>query len=205
MSLFPEFAEGFLKKDAAQELVKPYAARFAKCWESAWRRWKKLPDTFRADLTPTTRAGILNNLAIAKAKRVFAPEIISGKFEFCRKLGFFKIYVEGKAIVRLKRLTKDYIAANVRTDQQRLWYAHKPIDGIKDGPTRLIIGYTLNALKTDFEQLVVSFQIEDVCVWYFDLDAGGGAAVQPIDLKPISPDTTPRVRPIGGKKAENNG
>src|SRR4051794_2335613 len=125
--LFNEYTDGFLSRQDAEALLAPYAERFAACWQRAWCGWEALAEDFRGRMTPTTRAGIVQNLAVSYAKETFAGD---ETVRVCEELGFFKLYIREKVIVRMKRLNRDYLAANVKTDQQKRYYRQDHIPGV---------------------------------------------------------------------------
>jgi hypothetical protein len=202
MSLFDQWTEGFLSKKEAEEVFAPYAQRLASCWWGAWTRWKLQDTDFQVRMTPATRAGILQNLAASFAREVFAGE---EKVRIDETLGFFKIYIDDKAIVRLKRLGSNHLAArNRKSKRQRRYYQQLPIKGLVNGLTRITVGYILNVTKTDTEEIAASFQIGDDLVYWFPIDAKAyGKISTPIPIEPIEP-TGPTVRPANEKKKAAN-
>jgi hypothetical protein len=198
--LFDFWPEYLLSKEQAQELLAPYTSSLASCWRYAWKGWENQPAEFRGQLTTTTRAGIVQNLAVSQARLVFAdiPEI-----RVCEELGFFKLYLSDKAVVRLKRVNRDYLARNVKTEQQRDYYWHHRVRGIKDGLTRITVGYTLDETETAIDKIVASLQwgLENL-IWWFSIE--GEAQIQQIPIPPIAPEDTPRIHitGVGGSSSD---
>jgi hypothetical protein len=203
MFLFPEYTEGLLTVDQAREILCPLASRFADCWRSGFTGWREgvTPET-RSRLTSTTRAGIIHNLAISRAKELF-PAGDDGA-RICEAIGFFKLYVQNKAIVRLKRVGRDFLAANVKTKQQKRYYAQAHVDGVTDGLTRITVGYQLNLAQTDIDRIVAGLQIGKDLIWHFDITDEAGGIAAPIPIHPVDPGATPKVRPAVHKKAQSN-
>jgi hypothetical protein len=199
--LFDCWPDGLMDREVAERLLAPYSQRLCECWFGAWTDWKtEVSEGGRARLTPTTRAGVIHNFAISRVKAILAGE---GGIEICEKLGFFKFYVatdDQMAVVRFKRLGRDRLARNVRTKQQKLWYSHKPIDGVRDGATRLTVGYTLDLTQTKIEDILVTLQFRKDIVWYFSIDDGTSQIMQ----RPIEPidQQGPRVRPADDRKSK---
>jgi hypothetical protein len=196
--LFQPWPEGLLSQDKAQRLMAQYADRFSQIWRDAWGIWEQgIAPELRSYLRPSTRSGIIHDAAVARAREILAED---EGIEFCKHLGFAKIYVEGIAVIRLKRVGRDHLAKNIKTRQQRRWYAHKPIDGVRDDVTRLTVGYTLNATQTDLDRIVVSLQygLKDLVYSFFlDEAAGEMPAITPMPSQPLPPETKPVVRAKG--------
>lgn len=156
-------------------------------------------------MTPTTRAGIVHNAAAERARRLFAG--IDG-LEVCEQLGFFKLYVGDTVVVRLKRVRPQddgFVACNIKTKQQKRYYRHEPVDGVRDGATRLSVGYVLDETETRITQVVASLQYGlKRCIYWFTLDAAAGdlPIITPVPLPPLPPDGKPVVRPKRAEKAE---
>jgi hypothetical protein len=174
-------------------------------WHAAWEDWLLLPEEARGKMVPTTRANVVHDFAVDRAKAAFRE--VEGS-RICEHLGFFKLYVgedgDLQAVVRLKRLwLPDYLARNIETEQQRRYYHHRRIDGIRDGVTRLTVGYVLNTAQTEIKEVACSLQYGlEQLIYAFTLDAE--PTVTQIPIAPLPPDVRPAVRAKGKapKKAE---
>src|SRR6266540_5726293 len=140
--LFDFWPDHLLTKDDAERILKPYVDRLVRCWRDAWDEWESLPAETRGKLHPRDRAGVLHSLAISRAKLSFAE---AAAVDVCMELGFFKLYIEDKIVLGLKRLGRDHLARNIKTKQQRRYDWHYPVPGIRNALTRLTAGYVLDA------------------------------------------------------------
>jgi hypothetical protein len=196
-NLFDMLPEGNLTQEEAEREIEPFANRFVEVWMCAWRQWQALPADFRGHMHPRTRANIVHDLAVGAARLAFPH---TDSTECCERLGFFKIYIGERIVVRLKRLDGEHLACNIATGQQKSYYTHRPINGVREGYTRLTIGYTLNATCLEIESIVVSLQNGlEILVYSFVLDQEANIIAIP---EPIAPDTTPTVRIKGASQEE---
>ncbi|MFO0851367.1 MAG: hypothetical protein U0871_22840 [Gemmataceae bacterium] len=189
---FDEPPSGYLTRAEAERQLVPLANDFSEVWHGAWTDWLSLPDEIRSQLAPTTRANVVHDLAVGRAKGVFGQR---DGFRVCEELGFFKLYVGNSIVVRLKRLgDDDHLARNIQTDQQKQWYLHRPIPGVPDGCTRLTVGYSLDRAQVGLRDVVVSLQDgPNQLVYSFSINAEPQTTLIPI--APIPPDTKPTVQP----------
>jgi hypothetical protein len=196
--LFDFWPEQLLTKDEAHALLEPFFQGLVRCWREAWREWENLSGDFRGKLHPRDRAGILHSLAIAQAKLIFAD--VPG-VQICQELGFFKLYIGDRAVLRLKRLGRDHLARNIKTKQQRKYYWHYSVAGVREGCTRLTVGYSLDVSGTTMEQVLVSLQIGlDNLLYSFLIESE--PQIQTIPISPIPEDQKPKVRAKGTRKAK---
>jgi hypothetical protein len=205
-SFFENAPEGHLSEAAAQALLAGHAYRFSsEVWRDAWAEYSSLPDGFRGQLRAVTQANILHDLAVTRAKRIFADV---PNAEWDEDLGFFKLYISGPtgdaAVIRLKRLDSEHLARNIETEQQCNYYAHKHMEGVRDGYTRLTVGYTMNRPQTDMAEIVTSLQYgREYLIYSFVLDAEPN--VQQFPAAPLPPDAKPPVRLKGRKPEKGTG
>lgn len=192
--------EGCLTEEEAKKELAPFAGKLVAIWRSAWDSWLKLPAEFRGKMLPRTRANIVHDLAVAQAKEDFHEVAIA---ESCEALGFFKLYLGERALIRLKRVDQDHLACNIQTDQQKSYYLHAHIDGIRDGYTRLTIGYILNATHLEIDRIVASLQngLENLA-YSFYLDDDDKVIAVPVEPTPL-PDVGPAVRIKGAAKGQS--
>lgn len=198
-NLFDMVPEGYLTEDEAKKELAPITSRLVGVWRFAWKTWLDLPAEFRGMMHPRTRAGIVHDLAVAKAKEEFRDVVTA---EPCEALGFFKRYIGERVLIRLKRVSQDHLACNIQTEQQKLYYLHEPIDGIRDGYTRLTIGYTLNATHLEIDRIVASLQNGlETLAYSFYLDEDDKVIALPVEPAPL-PDVGPSVRIKGAQKGQ---
>jgi hypothetical protein len=201
--LYPDWPDGVLSLEAAQQLVTAFGDGFNDVWDGAWSDWIGESEKTRGIMRPSTRSGMIHDFAVARAKEVFRG--VKG-VEICEKLGFFKMYIVGKAgiaLVRLKHLSSDHLAKNIKTEQQRSYYWHRPIAGLHNEATRLSIGYVLAKAQTVLGDVVVSLQwgLEDLI---YSFSIRGDAIATPLPVVTVPPPTTPPVRAKGAKREKGN-
>ena len=194
-TLFDMVPERRLSSDEAKELLAPFAAELCSCRQFAWLAWNEQVSADRRErLTSRSRSSCLNDFAVERAKEVFAGyEDVEG----CSLLGFFRLYVGTKAVLRFKRLNRDKLAMNIRTEQQVAYYCDEHIPGIRPDRTRLTIGYILNPTETDIDDILITYQHgRKNLLWSFSLFDGAEtiAIPQPAATTPtpiaIQPKTT---------------
>jgi hypothetical protein len=198
-NLFDMVPDGYLTEEEAKKELAPFASKLVAIWRSAWNTWLALPAEFRGKMLPRTRANIVHDLAIAQAKEDFRDVATA---ETCEALGFFKLYIGERVLIRLKRVNQDHLACNIQTEQQRLYYLHESIGGIRDGYTRLTIGYTLNPTHLEIDRIVASLQNGlETLAYSFYLDADDKVIAVPVEPTPL-PDVGPTVRIKGAPKGQ---
>ena len=154
-------------------------------------------------LSTRSRASIISDFTRENAKLLLGS--MDG-VEPNEDLGFFKIYVNGMAVLRFKRIGSDGIARNLRTDQQIDYYNDVPIRGLHRG-TRMTAGYLLNATETEIADIRITRQFgRDRLLWWFSIlnEADGGADVRGFTASPApAPEVSQvRIRPIVEKRKE---
>ncbi len=156
----------------ARELLAPFCSRLCTIWCDAWADWKsEVTIEGRSRLSNRSRASCVNDFAVERAKEMFAG--VEG-VEACSLLGFFKLYVgDGAgAVLRFKRLNREKLAMNVKTDQQIRYYQDEHIPGIRGEFTRLTVGYMLNLTETDIEDILLTYQLgrhRSSLRWWFSI------------------------------------
>lgn len=197
MPLFADWPEHYMDLPTARRLLEPHAPQFNAAWDHALTMFNGTSDQFRAATRAVTRANIMHDHSSDFLRTALGG--VPG-ITFCERLGFFKIYVENEhgdvAVVRNKHLDLNYLASNVKTEQQQRWYAHDPMEDIRNEATRLTIGYTLNPTQTEIDDVIVSLQHFDDLVYYFSLRNEGNIYAAPVMAPPDGPPLVgPVVRP----------
>jgi hypothetical protein len=192
-SLFAWDPDGELSRNQIVDTLKPFQDRLCRCWLSAWDDWKTFVlEEGRARLDGLCCATCVNRFARVRALEEFADEAI---FRADRALGFFKYYIGDRIVVRFKKLTRERLAMNVRTRQQRRWYRNIPMNGVRRGCTRLTIGYIL-AVTGEIEDVCVTFQTSPVTLgWWFSILGNAGTMEFPASpgKTPIPPTLIPKM------------
>ncbi|HEV3339873.1 MAG TPA: hypothetical protein VG125_05940 [Pirellulales bacterium] len=198
--LFDYWPDGQLGEEAVRAMMQPYRSILCDCTHGGWADWQnEVTESGRSRLSPTTRAGVVHNFTIARLKLALSANL---NIQICERLGFFKFYVsngDDLAVVRFKRLGRDRCARNVRTKQQKKWYALATIDGIREEATRVTVGYMLDLSQTKIEDILVTLQFRKDVLWYFSIDDGTAQIMQ----RPVAPapgQRGPIVRPADGRE-----
>lgn len=193
--LFDWVPEGKLSSDEAKELLAPHAGELCSCWQFAWLAWnEEVSADGRERLTSRSRSSCLNDFAVERAKEVFAGY---DDVEGCSLLGFFKLYVGKRAVLRFKRLNRDKLAMNIRTGQQVAYYLDEHIPGIRPDRTRLTIGYILNPAETDIDDILITYQHgRKSLLWSFSLLEGVETITmpQPAVASPTPISIQPKIK-----------
>lgn len=184
-----EQPQGTPSQQEAKAILTPYFGEMADIIHSAWRDYNsEVPDTARARLEPRTRANIVNDFAKDRALTVFSGR---AGLQTCIDLGFFKLYVDARVVVRIKKVGPEYLVSNVQTDQQRDWYNNEPVKGIPADCLRLNLAYRLTPAATDVDDILITWQAGwNTLGWCFSILAEPGEQVRPID-DPFGPQPNP--------------
>jgi len=155
-------------------------------WFDGFDNWRaEITDTAKAQLTSRSRACCVNDFAVESAKQLLAG--VEG-VELDVALGFFKIYVDDRFVVRLKRLNGNRLARNVKTAQQRDYYLDRPINGIRNWCTRITAGYLLTPAEDAIENVFVTRQYgQRTLIWSDSLLDGPDTMQTPVPLAPKGP------------------
>jgi len=204
--LFEWVPEDKLTSDQARELLSPHCERLRSTWCDAWSSWNsEVTSDGRGRLTTRSRSSCVNDFAVERAKEMFAG--IDG-VECCPILGFFKLYVENKAVLRFKRLNRDKLAMNVKTEQQVAYYQDEHIPGIRAGCTRLTIGYMLNLTETEIEDILVTYQLgrqRSSLRWWFSILGDADTLGLPATVAPDPSPSPIRIQPKVAKAKDGTG
>lgn len=127
-----------LNKDQALSQLAPYFSAFRNAWLLAWSEWKALAPEFRINMTPTTRAGIVQNAAVSHAARLLGRDV---RLVDVSKLKVFLF--PGNIAIRFKKLDPELASRNVPTQQVLNFRAQMPLPGLHE-TYNLEAGYVLS-------------------------------------------------------------
>jgi hypothetical protein len=177
----------------AQAILSPYADELVGCIQTGWGNYhSEVTPAGRSKLEPRTRANIVNDFARDHALATFSgrPDLHT-----CTDLGFFKLYVADRLVLRIKKLGPDLLVANVQTDQQRDWYNNEPVRGIPTDHLRLNLGYRLTPAADAIADVLITWQASwHTLGWCFSILAEPGDQIRPID-SPHGPQPSPMPLP----------
>jgi hypothetical protein len=113
----------FLSQYDAEAIISPYNNLFIECMHLSWRKyWSPLFDTVRHTFTARTRANMVHDFMVADAQDRFAG-IESVKFHTFG--GVFFMTIDGKVLIRFKKLNDNKMPSNIPTQQAQDWMEQK--------------------------------------------------------------------------------
>jgi hypothetical protein len=189
--LFDMTPEGSPGQEEAMAAIERIRGLLRDTWFAGMDEWKEqVTKRAKDQLTNRSRACCLNDFAVEAAKQRLVG--IDG-IDLCAALGFFKIYLDDKYVLRLKRLNRNRLARNVKTDQQRAYYRNRPVEGIRNYCTRLTAGYMLTPAEDEIEDILITSQFGTrTLVWSSSIMDDPGTMRMPIPLEPDGP-TPPSI------------
>lgn len=172
-----------LTSDEAEQILKPYLARLAKCIEHGWAAWTNDYKEKEIILSPRTRANIVFDETVSCAEKEF---MVEPGVKLSRKMTSFWLYIGEKVIIRFKKFRKDGLTSNIQTRQQLLFAAQRVLPSMEPG-TLLNAGYVLNDLQREIAEKKITCQFKDEVVWELKLGADGAAMLEimpPVQTQP---------------------
>ncbi len=150
-----------IPQEGAADLLRPHFSRLLKCQQDAWASWEELATVapgHRKPLDSTTRANYIWNHTKENVKKFFKS--IPG-IAIRDKGRFFALDIAGVALLRFKKLTKNYRSHNVPTDRQlqlamQIQTENDLLPGMPDEATWLTCGYVLGNHDTEIKECVVT-------------------------------------------------
>lgn len=188
-----------LSEDEAKTILERLFPYFWQIVLAAWQDWEKIPPAQRLKIGARARA---NNIYDFIA---FHARFILGKVPGCNIIdhrGLMVLGVDGRAIVRFKKLRDDKRTSNIMTQQQMLFSTGKELPGMPPKAGRLVVGYLLNLTATGIEALLVTCQQGTRLEYYFDIPKAESNVV-PLPLP--QERRKPKVRAIKISKPEEEG
>jgi hypothetical protein len=181
--------EGTPGQHEARVILTPHFPDLIDSIETGWRDFhSEVTESGRSRMEARTRANVVSDFARDRALTIF-----SGRpgLRACLDLGFFKLYVADRIVLRIKKLDGELLPTNVQTDQQRDWYNNEPVKGVPSECLRLNLGYRLNAIADQIADIVITWQPSwRVLGWYFSILGEPGEQIRPID-SPVGPQPMP--------------
>jgi len=175
-----------LSSDEAEQILKPYLARLAKCVEHGWAAWTKDYADKHRILGARTRANIVFDEIVACAETQFMGE---AGVKFCRKMTSFWLFIGENVIMRFKKFSRHGLTSNIQTRQQTLFSAQRVLPTMEPG-TLLNVGYMLDDLQREIVEKKITCQYKDEIVWELALGAAGEDTLEV--MPPISATPTPQ-------------
>jgi hypothetical protein len=183
------------KEDLALTL-QPHRDSLRNVIQSAFSEWMSLTPSQLLDRSARTRASWIFDGMVKHARSSFAG--VPG-VELRERRNMFFLELNGKVLVRFKKLNRNRQVSNIPTAQQLTLLNQEvqlELNGIPRKLTVLNAGYQLNLLQTDIENLLVTLQEGRSVTWTYALpqDVDGEAFnMTVLPQTPTSP-TPPRIR-----------
>src|ERR1051325_7384715 len=141
--------------DDAENLLNRLFNDFWMIVGAAWQSWENLPALERMKLDARARAACINRFIVFEAKLHFSK--VNG-VNVVERRGMFLLSVEGRVLLRFKKLREDKKTSNVPTRQQKLFSTHKELPEMPPHAAYLTVGYMLNITETGIEAVLVTCQ-----------------------------------------------
>lgn len=116
-----------------------------------------------------TRANILYDLMIAQARKEFLG--VKGTQIIDAPMGVTLIEIDGKILIRCKKLDEDGLPSNYPTERAIDYDNGDNLPGIPLSPQRLTLGYRLSRLQTALRDVLVSNHLAGRLLYDIILDA----------------------------------
>lgn len=191
--------ESPLSEDEAKSILERLFPYFWQIVIAAWQEWEKIPPAQRLKLGPRARANNVYDFIAFHARLVFS------KVPGCDILdhrGLMLLGVDGRAVVRFKKLRDDKRTSNIMTRQQRLYSTGRELPGMPPKAGRLVVGYLLNLTQSGVEALLVTCQFGSRLEYYFEIPKIESNVV-PLPLP--QERRKPKVRAVKIAKPEEEG
>lgn len=191
-----------LTRAEAENLLKPHYERFHGCVRPAWDDYiSKYPPEVRMIHTSRTKANIVRDHMVARACQAF-EDVPSVRLLTHR--GYFLVHVEGKVLLRFKKLGKNRRSSNYPTKQAVAYMDNLPLDGIPES-TRLDVGYQLNDLQTMIATVLINCPRWQGTEWVIDLEVELQSSIPQVHEITPSQHAETQVHPkVGEPKKMNN-
>ena len=179
----------------AESTLKPYIHIFKEVIDLAWNEYN---DLYSVDLrlihSARTRSSIVHDLMRHHAIRLF--DGMPGVYLVIIR-GLFLVDIEGKVVVRFKKLRRDRRGSNILTGQTMLFNSQQfDLPGIPARPTGLVAGYQLDDLQLHIDARLITCPDASGVAWHIDVDKSPveSPADNVIEIHPRQPGSKRRVR-----------
>jgi hypothetical protein len=133
-------------------IVKPYYPKLIACIEGAWAEYyDAVPPAIRAQVGSRARAAVVHDLMVHQALRVFQG--VKG-INFVTARGYVHMSVQGRLLIRLKKLDDKGRPANYQTKQVKELNSGGMLADIPEA-IRLVAGYQLDGLQSALASLLI--------------------------------------------------
>ena len=146
-----------ISEDEANSILERLYPSFWLVVQAAWKDWEDIPVKQRTRLTARARAGNVSDF-LAFHARVILNQLPGVNIIPYR--GLFLVGVDGRVVLRFKKLRDDKKTSNILTRQQRLLRENRAamLPGIPPKAAILVVGYLLNITQTGIEAVLITCQ-----------------------------------------------
>jgi hypothetical protein len=184
--------DDLITEQEAIDLITPYRDLICETADAAWASWLNLqaamPGMTRS-VKARTRAGLINDLwtqgvrdRLADAPGVFVND----------QRGFLLVEIDGRIVVRFKKLDGRSRSRNYPTQQQLAFVNQIPLAGMPPY-ARITAGYKLDVSQTAIVDILLTLPVGDQLAWQFSLRRADHVAFLDRVAGPAA-DETPTVR-----------
>ncbi|MBV6516371.1 MAG: hypothetical protein HPKKFMNG_02037 [Planctomycetes bacterium] len=172
-----------LSVDAAALLLEPFGPIIRGILDDSWQKCRDLRAAdfeFGNICSTRTRACIVHDYITNLVPQRFAEAIASGRVTYSfEKYGFPVVNIEGKVLLRFKKLDEDGLPSNIPTNRQTsIQHQRTMFDDFGEGGTWLVAGYQTDGVAITSS---VSCFLGDRALWTLPL-------LQPADVDTIPMD-----------------
>lgn len=183
LSRFPSYVTAF-------PILDQYQGDFLAIVNRAWERYMGLPPADRLEIHKfdVFRAGVVSAFMAGEARRRFdgrRDEGIVARERYRPCMWSFR----NRVLVRLKKMDEQGLSRNLPTERARKINLGLPIQEEElTEAVRVDVGYQLNDLKTEIEQVLISHRRGDRAVWKYAIQGDGNTLVLPFYPEDQGPD-----------------
>lgn len=157
-----------LKRDEAIPIIAPHAERLYYIAATPLSDYLKTYPNLTIHCA-TTRAGILHDLMIDKARKEFLG--VKGVRLIDAPMGVTLIEIDEKVLIRCKKLDEGGLPSNYPTGRAVEYDNGDDLPGIPPEPQRLTLGYRLNRLQTGLRDVLLSNHLAGRFIYDIILEA----------------------------------
>jgi hypothetical protein len=183
-----------LTKAEAQAVMTPYESRIEGAIRAAWRVYREYAPDVRLAASPRTQSSHIRDLILIYIRREFDGD---PNVKFIKVRGMEVMCIEGKVVVRFKKMDKNKRSSNVPTEQAKafLGIGQGVLEGLPLEATKLQAGYHMNKLRTGYTDIWITCQQGYQVSFFWALEGPAITDIAPEAMEtPSTAETATRVR-----------
>jgi hypothetical protein len=197
MSTLQTLTPSPISQDDAEAALERFYPAFWELMSTAWKKWESIPPNLRVELNTRARANCVSSFIAFNAESLFRK--IPGA-TIIPSRGMILVGVDGKILLRFKKLDSDKRYRNILTRQQRMFALHQELPGMPAKASVLVVGYLLNTTETGVEAVLVTCTNGTRLEFFFDVPK---VETNVVELPLQQDKRKPRVRAIKIEKTED--